>query len=227
MKIIIAYNNTAIHGLISGWGFSCLIEDNSKKILFDTGCEGLGLLYNIKKLGYKVEDINIIVISHQHWDHIGGLFDILNLNSKLEVFVLKSFSKNLKKEIGKRAKLREVENEQKITENIYTTGLIKNNPDEQSLILKTTKGIMVIVGCSHPGINKILEIAKRYGKVFGIIGGFHNFSDFDVLNDIKIVGACHCTQYINEIKKKFPDQFKEIKAGDVINERSLYFTNQN
>ncbi len=216
MKITILYNNKANAGLRSGWGFSCLIEGDRKKILFDTGCNGPDLLYNIKKLGYSVGHIDILVMSHQHWDHIGGLFEVLDLNHKVEVFVLKSFSENLKNEIEKKARLREVEDAQKITENIYSTGLIKNNPDEQSLMLKTTKGIIVIAGCSHPGIDKILRIAKRQGKICAIIGGLHDFSDFGVLNGIKIIGACHCTKHIGEIKKRFPKQFKEIKAGMVI-----------
>ncbi len=216
MKLTIVYNNEANFGLKSGWGFSCLIERKQQKILFDTGCEGPGLLYNIKKLGRNIKDINILVISHQHWDHMGGLFDVLNLNNKIKVYALKSFSDNLKNEIRKRAKLIEVRDEQEITENIYTTGLIKNNVDEQSLILKTAKGIIVVAGCSHPGVEKILKIAKKYGEVYAIVGGLHNFSKFDILKNIEIIGACHCTQSINEIKRKFPKQFKEIKTGDVM-----------
>jgi len=216
MKIIITYNNEANSGLKGSWGFSCLIEEDNKKIVFDTGCSGPDLLYNLKQLGYRIRDIDILILSHQHWDHTGGLFEVLESNKKIEVFVLKSFSENLKNEIRKRAKLSEVEHEQKIIERIYTTGLIKNNPDEQSLILKTLKGIIVIVGCAHPGINKILEIAKKYGKIYAMIGGFHDFSNFEILRDIKIIGACHCTKYKEEIKERFPKQFKEMKAGDII-----------
>jgi 7,8-dihydropterin-6-yl-methyl-4-(beta-D-ribofuranosyl)aminobenzene 5'-phosphate synthase len=216
MKIVITYNNELNPGLKGGWGFSCLIEENNKKILFDTGCSGPDLIYNMKKLGYNAQEIDILILSHQHWDHIGGLFEILESNKKVEVFVLKSFSENLKNEIRKRAKLREVEHEQEITTNIYTTGLIKNDPDEQSLILKTPKGIIVIVGCSHPGVDKILDIAKKYGKIYAIIGGFHDFSDFEILKDIKLIGACHCTKYKEKIKEKYPEQFREIKSGDVI-----------
>jgi len=216
MKITVVYDNEANVGLKSGWGFSCLIEENNKEILFDTGCEGKGLVYNLKKIGYDVQNIDVLVLSHQHWDHTGGMLDVLELNNNLEVFVLKSFSENLKSEIRKRAKLREVEHEQEITKNVCTTGLIKNNPDEQSLIVKTINGAVVIVGCSHPGVDKILEIARKYGKIYAIIGGFHGFSKFDILEDIRIIGACHCTQHLDEIKRRFPEQFKEIKAGDVL-----------
>jgi len=213
MKISIIYNNEAQPYLKSGWGFSCLID---KKILFDTGCDGAEFLYNLKKLGFNPKAIDIVVISHQHVDHIGGLFSLLTLNNKLKVFVLKSFSMDIKEHIRKKAELKEIKDEQKICKNIFTTGLIKNNPDEQSLIIKTSKGIIVIVGCSHPGVDKILEVAKKYGKVYAIIGGLHGFSDFDILKDIPIIGACHCTQYIQEIKERFPQQFRKIKAGDIL-----------
>ena len=216
MKLTIVYDNQSATGLKSGWGFSCLIEENSKKVLFDTGDDGSKLLYNIKKLGFDVRNIDIIVLSHEHWDHIGGLSDILKLNNKLEVFVLASFSEDLKNSIRKKAKLKEVRNEQEVIKNIYTTGLIENAPDEQSLILKTNKGIIVVVGCSHPGVDKILNIAKKYGKIYAVVGGFHGFSRLEILKDIEIIGACHCTQHKNEIKKMFPEQFREIKVGDVI-----------
>lgn len=216
MKIIITYNNEAIDGFKSGWGFSCLIENNNKTLLFDTGYEGNDLLYNLKKSGCNLKKIENLLLSHFHWDHIGGLFDLLRLNKKATVFALKSFSKNFKKEIEKRAKLKEVEREQEIITNVYTTGLIKNNPDEQSLILKIEKGIVVIVGCAHPGLEKILKIAGKYGKIYAVIGGFHSFSDFNVLKDTKIIGACHCTRHKNEIKKRFPEKFQEIESGFVL-----------
>jgi 7,8-dihydropterin-6-yl-methyl-4-(beta-D-ribofuranosyl)aminobenzene 5'-phosphate synthase len=214
MKLAILYNNFARGNLAAGWGFSCLIDDEGQKILFDTGNDGAALLNNLKELGFLAKEIDKIVISHEHQDHIGGLFDLLNSNNHAVVYVLSSFSEDLKNKIRQKAELIEVTETEKITKNIYTTGLIENNPDEQSLILKTSKGVIVIVGCSHPGVEKILEIAKKYGKIHAIIGGLHGFSDFDLLKDIKIIGACHCTQHIKEIREKFPKQFKEIKAGD-------------
>lgn len=216
MKISITYDNEARFGFKSGWGFSSLIETGNKKILFDTGCEGPSLIYNMRKLGYKPEDIDIIVLSHEHWDHVGGLFDVLKENSDVKVFVLKSFSEGFKNRVRQIAELVDVEKQREIMENVYTTGIIKNNPDEQSLILKTQKGIVVIVGCSHPGVDRILELAKNYGRIYGIIGGFHGFSRFDALAGIELIGACHCTQYKKEIKERFPDKFKELKAGDTL-----------
>jgi len=214
MKLTIIYNNFAKDNLAAGWGFSCLVIDSEQKILFDTGNDGIALLDNLKKLGFSAKEIDKIVISHEHWDHLGGLFDLINLQSQANVYVLSSFSEKLKNRIRRKAKLIEISKSKKISKNIYTTGLIKNNPDEQSLILKTSKGIGVIVGCSHPGVRKILEIAKKYGRIYALIGGFHGFSDFDILKDIETIGTCHCTQHIKEIREKFPGQFHGIKAGD-------------
>jgi len=215
MNLVIIYNNFAKSNLTAGWGFSCLIIDDNQKVLFDTGDKGKALLDNLKKLGFLAKEIDKIIISHEHWDHLGGLFDLINLQSKATVYVLSSFSEDLKNRIRQKAKLIEITTPKKITKNIYTTGLIKNNPDEQSLILKTSKGIVVIVGCSHPGVGKILEIAQKYGRIQAIIGGLHGFSNFEILKDIEMIGACHCTQYIKEIREKFPGQFQEIKAGDL------------
>ena len=215
MRIIITFNNESRSGFKSGWGFSCLVE-SKEKILFDTGCNGPALIYNCKKLNIDIKKISKLVVSHEHWDHTGGLFDILKLNNNIKVYVLESFSENIKNKIKKRATLIEVKEKQKISDNIHTTGLIKNNPDEQSLLVKTKKGILVIVGCSHPGVDRILEIAKTQGKIYGIIGGFHGFNNFDALKNLELIGACHCTKYKDEIKTLFPAQFKEIKAGDVI-----------
>lgn len=214
MKLVIIYNNFARDNLAAGWGFSCLIINDGQKILFDTGNDGTALLDNLKKLGFNAREINKIIFSHEHWDHIGGLFDLMNLKSKMTVYVLASFTERFKNKIREKTKSIEITTPKKITTSIYTTGLIKNNPDEQSLILKTTEGVVVIIGCSHPGVEKILEVAKKYGKIYALIGGLHGFSDFDILKDIKIIGACHCTQHIQEIKEKFPNQFQEIKAGD-------------
>ena len=77
--------------------------------------------------------------------------------------------------------------------------------DEISLGIKTDKGLIIIVGCSHVGIVNILETISRKTNmnIYAIIGGTHLVKeDDDKINriieyikekDIKIIGACHCT----------------------------------
>ena len=88
MKITIVYDNKIakdIKGLKAGWGFSCFIRTKERNILFDTGWDGDVLISNMKLLGINPRDIDLILLSHSHWDHCGGLTRVLNLNENLEV----------------------------------------------------------------------------------------------------------------------------------------------
>lgn len=74
MKITIIYDNEAFDkSLKNDRGFSCLIEVFGRKILFDTGANSDILLGNMKKLNIDPEPVDMVFISHSHWDHIGGL----------------------------------------------------------------------------------------------------------------------------------------------------------
>ncbi|MDZ7798259.1 MAG: MBL fold metallo-hydrolase [Patescibacteria group bacterium] len=208
MILKILYNNRAKEGFKEGWGFSCLIESikENKKILFDTGADFETLSFNAQKLGVNFKNIDKVVISHDHDDHTGGLAGVLKENNKVKVI----WPKN--------------ENSFRIISGIFSTGSLKAAIDlkEQSLFLATKKGLVIIVGCSHPGVDKILQRVKEVRslknnkKIYAIIGGFHGFNKLDELEGIEVIGACHCTSHKQEIKKKFPDQFKKIRAGDII-----------
>lgn len=54
-------------------GFSVLIETGNKKILVDTGATGIALKHNLGLLGLSFDDIDVIFLSHGHYDHTGGL----------------------------------------------------------------------------------------------------------------------------------------------------------
>ncbi len=217
MKVTIVYDNNAKDGLNSGLGFSCLIE-GEKNILFDCGDKGKELIENMKKLRIEPSSIDIIVLSHDHWDHTGGLDMLLDLTDNVTVVIPVSFSDETKDIIKGRADVIEIDEARKISSGIYTTGELESDdsPNEQSLIIKTKNGVVVITGCSHPGVGKIIKKAQEMGNVHRIIGGFHGFSDFSLLKDIEILSPCHCTKHIDEIRKLYPKNFREIKAGSVI-----------
>jgi 7,8-dihydropterin-6-yl-methyl-4-(beta-D-ribofuranosyl)aminobenzene 5'-phosphate synthase len=83
-------------------------------------------------------------------------------------------------------------------------------------MVKTDKGPLILDGCSHPGMGSILDTASRFGQVYGIIGGFHEFFDFKRLTGLYIVCPYHCTQYKAEIKRLFATQDIDCDAGLVI-----------
>ncbi|MGF7059501.1 MBL fold metallo-hydrolase [Brassicibacter mesophilus] len=101
MKVITLLENRTIskeykckHGL------SLYIETSNHKILFDTGTDE-SFAYNASKLGVNLEDIDIVVISHGHYDHGGGLQTFLKLNSKAKIYVgIGAFDKHLIKLLG-------------------------------------------------------------------------------------------------------------------------------
>jgi len=208
MKLTIIYDNEAAEeGLVADWGFSCLIEgDNMPTILFDTGADGSILLHNMQQLGIDPGAISIIVISHSHWDHTGGLEGILEVNKDAEIYLPASFRWAVP---GR--KVTSVTNAIKISGNVFSTGELGGT--EQSLALSTSRGIFVVVGCSHPGVGKIIDAAAKWGKVYGILGGFHGFRDFKRLEGLSLVCPCHCTQYKSEIKQLFPEKCVDGGVG--------------
>mgnify|MGYP001064896672 CR=1 FL=1 len=211
MRITIIYDNEVREeGLQADWGFSCLIEAKEvPQILFDTGASGSILLHNMGILGLDPGAIRIVVLSHPHWDHVGGLSDILEVNRDAEVYVPGSFRRTIP---GR--KVTSVREPLQICEGVFTTGELEGI--EQSLAINTDRGVFVVVGCSHPGVGEILDSASRFGRVYGIVGGFHGFRDFKRLNGLSLICPCHCTQYKSEIRRLFPEQCIECGAGLVL-----------
>ena len=212
MKLQILYDNKALDNFKAGWGFSCFIEINKKKILFDTGWNGFTLLNNMKTAGINPEEIDKVVISHLHWDHIGGLNHILNCTRNPDVYIPKSASENLKTEIKNQAHVTEVSGIKKILDNVYTTGELGEKIKEQSLVLLSKKGNIILTGCAHPGLEIIIQKSQELGDIYAVMGGFHD-SNIHILEGIPLVVPCHCSEKIHEIKNKMPKSFKSCKTG--------------
>jgi 7,8-dihydropterin-6-yl-methyl-4-(beta-D-ribofuranosyl)aminobenzene 5'-phosphate synthase len=207
-KITIVYDNCLYKpGLKTGWGFSALIEANhAPPILFDTGDDGAALLHNMEQLDISPAQIGIIVISHAHADHTGGLSAILAVNKNATLYVPASVAARIPG-----IEIVPVGKPLEISSGVFTTGELNNM--EQSLAIKTARGIVVVTGCSHPGVGAILDAASSRGKIYGIIGGLHGFRDFSRLDGLDLICPCHCTQYKKELEQRFPGQHKECGAG--------------
>jgi 7,8-dihydropterin-6-yl-methyl-4-(beta-D-ribofuranosyl)aminobenzene 5'-phosphate synthase len=213
LKLTVIYDNKASQDFTESWGFSVLVETDSESLLFDTGWDGPLLLENLRKLNINPLDIKKLIISHQHWDHIGGIPEVLQANPGLTVYVPVSFSENLKKELKKRATLIEVKDSMEISQGVRSTGELGNKIKEQALILDTGNGSYVLTGCAHPGLAAILDTALHYGKVKGIFGGFHDSEDFERLKGLELIAAGHCTVHIEKIRELFPSEFIEVEVG--------------
>lgn len=210
LKITIIYDNTAFRkDLQADWGFSALIEgENLPRILFDTGRNGNILLSNMEKLGIDPSSIDEIFISHSHFDHTGGLSDLLNKNKTAKVYVPPSVHGLKGRDVIP------VPHPIKIHETVFSTSQLEGI--EQSLGIKTDKGIVIIVGCSHPHMGEILDTARQFGNIYGIIGGLHEFSDFALFRDLELICPVHCTQHKAELKRLYPEKYLTGGAGNVI-----------
>jgi len=211
MKVTIIYDNTVYEeGLQADWGFSCLVElENTSKILFDTGTNGSILLSNMKKVGIEPKSIDEVFISHAHFDHTGGLSTFLEVNSDVKVYVPISFRgvRGAKEVIS-------ISQPLKIHENVFSTGELDGI--EQSMAVKIGKGIVLIVGCSHPEMSHILSAARQFGEIYAIIGGMHGFSEFGLFKDLELICPTHCTQHKAELKRLYPQKYIEGGAGRII-----------
>jgi len=211
VRVTIIYDNEVFKkGLRADWGFSCLIErENAPVILFDTGADGTILLYNMKKLNIDLKSISIVFISHAHWDHTGGLSEFLEINSDVKLYVPRSMTNifNVKEQLS-------VKEPVEIFENVFSTGTLAGI--EQSLVIRMGKNLIIITGCSHPGVENIIESASQFGRPSVLIGGLHDFRNFELIEDLDFICATHCTQYKQQIRNKYPDKFIEGGAGKVI-----------
>jgi 7,8-dihydropterin-6-yl-methyl-4-(beta-D-ribofuranosyl)aminobenzene 5'-phosphate synthase len=209
MKITIVYDNeVSKQETHAGWGFSCVVEAYGKRILFDTGAKRSVLLHNMAKLDINPAGIDEVFISHAHWDHTAGLLDFLSLNS-VKVYIPSSCP------VPRGAKEVVVVNEaMKIGEYFYTTGELKRI--EQSLVVRVEKGLVIVVGCSHPGVGNILRAASQFGESCALIGGLHGFRDFDLIRNLELICPAHCTQFKSEIRSLYPEKYIAAGVGRVI-----------
>ena len=234
-KIIGVYDNrSTLDALFPGWGFSALLSLENRRILFDTGADVRILSENMRALGIAPKSLDGVFLSHPHCDHVGGLSAILKENTELTLYLTESFPESQKKKIlSYGADLFQISGSQELTGGIWTTGEMTFNYrgvqlPEQSLIFRSDKGPVVISGCAHPGIAKILRKATEISgnPPYLALGGFHLASKKPgeirrVIKDFRKIGVrtlapCHCTgdRAIRMISDEFGESYRAFRAGD-------------
>ncbi|MHC1568205.1 MAG: MBL fold metallo-hydrolase [Candidatus Syntropharchaeia archaeon] len=259
MKITTLSENTAAFPeILAEHGISILIESKEGKILFDTG-QSISVVHNSNSLGIDLSDLECIVLSHGHYDHTGGLGEVLRRTGEIEIFAHPDVfqKKYVKRKEGKRyigipytrewlesrgAKFKTRKKPVEILDNIIATGEIERKSfeevdrslyvmdgdnfirdevlDDQALIVRTEKGLFILLGCAHSGVINTIEHAMEITgekRVYGVVGGTHlGFSDekrieetikFLKRYEIERIGVSHCTGMKASVK--FASVFKE------------------
>ncbi len=229
MKLTILTENVAGGRLGAEHGLSYLIEHDGKTVLFDTGHSDL-FIQNAKKMGYDLSSaVDVIVLSHGHWDHGDGLryMQDLPLITHPSSFI-KRYRKADHSDVGLALTKREIEKNfdlitsvqpYQITEDIIFLGEIPRSndfesqtttfvdesgdydfvPDDSAIAVKLGDELVVITGCSHAGICNIVEYAR---KVSGI-------------NKVKaVVGGFHL-KHNNLQTKKTIEYFKSLNIKHI------------
>lgn len=229
LVITILYDNLSFDPTLqSGWGFACMIEGLEKTILFDSGGNGEILLSNMKRLGIAPKDVDFIVLSHEHKDHTGGLDSFLSEGSQARVFLPASFSLEIKGMVkSSGGDYVEVSQLVKICKDVYSTGELGSLIREQGLVIKVSKGLIVITGCAHPGIVHMLEALKEEFResFYLVLGGLHLFNlredeiegTIERLKEIGVLklAPAHCSgdKARELIEKHYGEHFVKLGVG--------------
>ena len=222
IKVVTLIEETKINeskDIVAGHGLSLYIERNGQRILFDTGPSSQ-FIRNSEILGIDIKKIDLVVISHAHMDHLGGLPFFLWINKKATVYLSKNALKNQaframssKMDEGSFNRIRFVDKISEIAQGIFImTDIEERHPirdrvdHEIILIIKNNNKLIIYSGCSH---NEILNIIETVTEAFpnfyinAVIGGFHLVGeDRDFVEKIgrelmkyplEKIYTCHCT----------------------------------
>jgi len=192
------------------WGFSALVEVVGKRILFDTGNDPDIFAANVKAKGIDLANIDFVVLSHRHSDHMAGLSHVLSVNPTVKIYAPREgfgiYGSSLPSTFYRKdeslpaemryydgrppevmkfgtawqgANIELIDKTTEIAPGISLIALVSDAPGtkelkELSLAVNTSDGVVLVVGCAHPGVEQIVEAATAINpKIRLIAGGFH------------------------------------------------------
>ncbi|HBT38493.1 MAG: Metallo-beta-lactamase superfamily protein [Thermotoga sp. 50_1627] len=229
--VLIAEASTKIQRVFKIWGVSFLVGEN---VLFDTFSSARILLRNMKRLRVNPSKIEHVVLSHEHWDHTGGLEDLLKTNPNIKVYICEGFSRRFESDLKDRfpVEIIRIRDPLQVAPGIHSSGQIEGKYSgstifEQCLVVDHGEFVDVLVGCCHPGaVNMMRTVMERFGKPIGLLaGGFHlldkEASEISQIADeieglnVKRIMPCHCTgrEAVEIFRKRFQDRFIPARVG--------------
>jgi len=176
--------------LVSEPGVSYLVRADDTTILFDVGYNTRDehpspLLRNMAALGVEVTDIDALVISHAHEDHVGGISHMTHHTFALsgQPVDLKGIPAYVPVPLSNpTARVIVVDSPRIIAPGVASMGPIPRQlfffgwTPEQSLTVNVEgKGFVIIIGCGHSTLQRIVDRAEMLfdEPIYGVVGGLH------------------------------------------------------
>lgn len=223
-------NTTAAPGTKADWGFACLVETNGRRVLFDTGAKPEVLRANLAVLKIDTTKLDALVFSHDHGDHTAGV-SVLGPRPGLPTFFPASFSEATRAVFAEQQlKAVPVTAPADVVPGVMTSGQFGTAIPEEALVVDTDQGLVVVLGCAHPGVVEMLRGISRARNrpIHLVLGGFHLLqtppdrvaqivADFKAMQ-VAYVGPTHCTgeAAIKAFREAYGTHFVEGGAGRVI-----------
>ncbi len=222
LKLLVLVDNKDGERVKGTWGWSVLVETENWRALFDADSNPEVMRKNTRALGVDLSKLDFAVLSHDHWDHIGGFPYVGQVSKGLTVYVPAGVEEELEKWDLKPVVVRKPV---KVAEDAWVIGPVTTGLYgivEQTLAVSVEgKGLVVIVGCSHPGVDVMCQRAIEAtgeDRVYLVIGGFHSPSQATLdrlASKAKLIAPAHCSGEAAKlyVKTRYPDKYVEVKSG--------------
>ncbi len=219
LKLSVINDNKKGAGLKNDWGWSVIAESEYWRFMFDADTKGEIIQYNSEKMGINLRNLDFAVLSHYHMDHYGGFEYVGKVADNLRIYVPSKVLPFIKDWEFEGIAVKEGK---EIEKDVWSSGPM-GAIEEQAMGIKVDSlGIIVIVGCSHPGVDVLAERIKELTreKIYMVIGGFHLPSKSTIDNLAKIaeyIGPAHCTgiEGENYIMKNYGNKYIPVKTGSI------------
>jgi len=234
VRVTYLYDNTAaVTGAAPDWGYACLVEAHGRRVLFDTGANARIFRDNATALKVDLQRIDALVLSHDHGDHTLGL-EALGRRPGVPAYYPQGFSPQVVARLDEAGFTKvpvsrtvrvfpgfSVSDEMVLGLPAASSGAAGMRIAEGALLVETSDGLVVIVGCAHPGIVAMLrQIRATSGRpIHMVLGGFHLeqtsvdqvrriIADFKSLG-VAHAGPTHCTgeEAIRLFREAYGEQF--------------------
>ncbi len=216
-QIVYDTSSPTIAGMQPDFGYAVYIHADGRRILLDTGTDPDIMEQNLMSAGIDIHGLDLVVVSHNHFDHAGGLKRIRAINPDLPVYLPPNQSFAVDGEI--------IEDHLWVTPNILVLRGRSDVPtagisDDLSLVLRGRSGLYVLSTCSHSGVEQIVGRATKISgePVYYFSGGARLISrpesDTQLVAEalakhrVQVVSPSHCS-LSHRVDRKFRETLGE------------------